>query len=48
MPSRFQRGKIDHLIAESDTDPCDTVAWFKNAEGKILQWKMGISRDVDK
>jgi len=47
MSRLFQRGKIDNVLTKRDTDAGRSVAWFENAERKILQWKMRIAWDVN-
>ena len=48
MPRFFQCRKIDNVITKRDADACWIIAWFENAERKILQRKMRIFSDFDK
>ena len=44
----FENGKIDDALTNRDADARCTVARFENSEGKILDWKGRLARDVDK
>ena len=44
----FENGKIDDALTDRDADARRTVARFENSEGKILDWKVRLARDVDK
>jgi len=44
----FENGKIDDALTDRDADARCTVARFENSEGKILDWKVRLARDVDK
>jgi len=43
----FERGKIDNQIADGDSSAWFASSGLKDAEGKILDGKMRISRNVD-
>ena len=44
----FENGKIDDALTDRDADTRRTVARFENSEGKILDWKVLLARNVDK
>jgi len=44
----FENGKIDDALTDRDADARCTAARFENSEGKILDRKVRLARDVDK
>jgi hypothetical protein len=47
MAEFFESRKIDNQIADSDSGARFASFWLKDAEGKILDGKMRIRRNVD-
>src|SRR6266404_3202914 len=43
----FENSKIDNVLADGDADTGRTVTRLENSEGKVLERKMRIRRNVD-
>ncbi len=44
----FENRQVGDVLTDRDADTRCTTARFENSEGKILDWKVRLARDVDK